>query len=222
MFIIIADITSVSCHSDDIQCATRVEAGPVLRLKKFGVNSAPAYNSPLSRRSADFSVTFSASCEFVTAEERRVLRFLFHLPPKVLVMDPRKVAELKGFVQLCKENPAVLHLPEMEFFRTWLHGLGANIPPLSKNTGCKGSCPCDAAPPPETAPPPQAEPAPPSESEESELEIDKDGVIEPDTDEAQEMGDYENLEVTEEMMDQANEKKMEAIDALGEGEERTH
>ncbi|XP_053087238.1 hsc70-interacting protein [Pangasianodon hypophthalmus] len=133
-------------------------------------------------------------------------------------MDPRKVAELKGFVQLCKENPAVLHLPEMEFFRTWLHGLGANIPPLSKNTGCKGSCPCDAAPPPETAPPPQAEPAPPSESEESELEIDKDGVIEPDTDEVQEMGDYENLEVTEDMMDQANEKKMEAIDALGEGE----
>lgn len=37
-------------------------------------------------------------------------------------MDPRKVAELKGFVQLCKENPDVLHLPEMEFFRTWLQG----------------------------------------------------------------------------------------------------
>ncbi|KAM9434993.1 hsc70-interacting protein [Clarias gariepinus] len=134
-------------------------------------------------------------------------------------MDPRKVAELKGFVQLCKENPGVLHLPEMEFFRTWLHGLGATIPPLSKNSGCKGSCPCDAAPPPQTAPPPsQAEPAPPSESDESELEMDKEGVIDPDTDQGQEMGDYENLEVTEEMMDQANEKKMEAIDALGEGE----
>ncbi|KAF5888879.1 hsc70-interacting protein [Clarias magur] len=104
-------------------------------------------------------------------------------------MDPRKVAELKGFVQLCKENPG-------------------------------GSCPCDAGPPPQTAPPPphQAEPAPPSESDESDLEMDKEGVIDPDMDEGQEMGDYENLEVTEEMMDQANEKKMEAIDALGEGE----
>ncbi|KAI5608678.1 hsc70-interacting protein, partial [Silurus asotus] len=132
-------------------------------------------------------------------------------------MDPRKVSELKGFVQLCKENPDVLHLPEMEFFRTWLHGLGATIPPLKKS-GCQGRCPCDATPPPNTAPPPKAEPTPPTESEESELEIDNEGVIEPDTDEVQEMGDYENLEVTEEMMDQANEKKVQAIDALGEGE----
>ncbi|KAF4080828.1 hypothetical protein AMELA_G00175820 [Ameiurus melas] len=52
----------------------------------------------------------------------------------------------------------------------------------------------------------------------SSTEIENDGVIDPDTDEVQDMGDYENLEVTEEMMDQANEKKMEAIDALGEGE----
>ncbi|MBN3323453.1 F10A1 protein, partial [Atractosteus spatula] len=32
------------------------------------------------------------------------------------------------------------------------------------------------------------------------------------------MGDFENLEVTEEMMEQANEKKMEAIGAMGEGD----
>uniref|UniRef100_A0AAY5EU22 STI1 domain-containing protein n=1 Tax=Electrophorus electricus TaxID=8005 RepID=A0AAY5EU22_ELEEL len=98
--------------------------------------------------------------------------------------------------------------------------LGATIPEAAKNdtSSCKGSCPCDAGPPPKTAPPPPAEPAQPSESEESELEIDKDGVIEPDTDEVQEMGDYENLEVTDEMIDQANEKKMAAIEALGEGE----
>ncbi|XP_053483631.1 MORC family CW-type zinc finger protein 3-like [Ictalurus furcatus] len=142
------------------------------------------------------------------------------LKEKVLAMDPRKDAELKCFVQKCKENPGVLHLPEMEFFRTWLHGLGATIPPLPKNSGFQGSYPCDAAPPPKTVPPPQAEPAPalPSESEESELEIENDGVNDPDTDEVQEMGNYENLEVTEEMMDQANEKKMEAIDALGVGE----
>ncbi|KAF4087299.1 hypothetical protein AMELA_G00094200 [Ameiurus melas] len=141
------------------------------------------------------------------------------LKEKVLAMDPRKDAELKCFVQMCKENPGVLHLPKMEFFRTWLHGLGATIPPLPKNSGCQGRCPCDTAPPPETALPPQGEPAPAptSESEESKLEIESDGVIDQDTDKVQEMGDYETLEVTEEMMDQANEKKMEAIDALGEG-----
>lgn len=86
-------------------------------------------------------------------------------------------------------------------------------------------------------------------------EIDNDGVIEADTDEPQEMGAFENIEVkwwasqicnhvhiqkvkddfttsdriclnisvdtfpqvTEEMMDQANEKKMDAINAQGEG-----
>lgn len=35
-------------------------------------------------------------------------------------MDPRKVAELKGFVQLCETNPEILHHPEMGFFRSWL------------------------------------------------------------------------------------------------------
>ncbi|KAL0992943.1 hypothetical protein UPYG_G00101310 [Umbra pygmaea] len=130
-------------------------------------------------------------------------------------MDPRKVHELKAFVQLCDSNPSILHLPELRFLRAWLEGMGATIPEAPpKDSSCKGGCPCAGAPPPASAP----EPHIPSESDESELEIDQDGVIEPDTDEPQEMGDFENLEVTEEMMDQANEKKMEAIDALGEGD----
>ncbi|KAH0513735.1 Hsc70-interacting protein [Microtus ochrogaster] len=54
-------------------------------------------------------------------------------------------------------------------------------------------------------------------SEESHLEIDNEGVIEPDTDAPQEMGD-KNAEITEEMMDQANEKKGAAIEALNDGE----
>lgn len=130
-------------------------------------------------------------------------------------MDPRKVAELKGFVQLCESNPGILHLPEMGFFRTWLLDMGATIPPPPKTgDSCQGGCPC--GPPPTAASPPEPEPAVPSESEESEIEIDKEGVIEPDADEPQEMGEVQ--EVTEEMMDQANEKKMEAINALGEGD----
>ncbi|XP_048847099.1 hsc70-interacting protein-like [Brienomyrus brachyistius] len=133
-------------------------------------------------------------------------------------MDPRKVSELKAFVQLCSQNPSVLHLPELDFLRTWLTGMGATIPPPSTKgapSSCpRTECPCSGASAPTSAP---EEPVFP-ESEESELEIDDEGVIEPDTDEPQEMGDFENLEVTDEMMDQANEKKMEAIAALGEGE----
>uniref|UniRef100_A0A8C7FKM5 ST13 Hsp70 interacting protein n=1 Tax=Oncorhynchus kisutch TaxID=8019 RepID=A0A8C7FKM5_ONCKI len=130
-------------------------------------------------------------------------------------MDPRKVHELKAFVKLCDENPSILHLPELGFLRAWLQGSVDNpsVYP-NKTNSFQGGCPCAGAPPPASAPEPHAS----SESEESELEIDQDGVIEPDTDEPQEMGDLENLEVTDEMMDQANEKKMGAIEALGEGD----
>ncbi|CAL8274947.1 unnamed protein product [Lota lota] len=112
-------------------------------------------------------------------------------------MDPKKLSDLKAFVQLCQSNSSVLHLPEMEFFRTWLKGLGG--------------CPCGPNPS-------AAHDAAGISEDESDIEIDNEGVIEPDTDEPQEMGDFENLEVTEEMMDQANDKKMEAINALGEGD----
>ena len=54
-------------------------------------------------------------------------------------------------------------------------------------------------------------------SEESDLEIDNEGVLEPGTDAPQEMGD-ENVEITEEMMDQANDKNVAATDALNVGE----
>uniref|UniRef100_A0A3Q0RW53 ST13 Hsp70 interacting protein n=1 Tax=Amphilophus citrinellus TaxID=61819 RepID=A0A3Q0RW53_AMPCI len=114
-------------------------------------------------------------------------------------MDPRKVAELKGFVQLCESNPGILHLPEMGFFRTWLLEMGATIPPPPK-TG--DSCQVR-----------------PKYDFTALFFIDKEGVIEPDADEPQEMGEENNIRQTsKEMMDQANEKKMEAINALGEGD----
>ena len=43
-------------------------------------------------------------------------------------------------------------------------------------------------------------------------------VIEPDADASREMGD-ENVEMTEEMMDQTNDKKVAAIDGLNDGGE---
>ncbi|XP_044037371.1 hsc70-interacting protein [Siniperca chuatsi] len=132
-------------------------------------------------------------------------------------MDPRKVTELKGFVQLCESRPEILHLPELSFLRTWLQNMGATIPsPPNTEDSCQGGCPC--GPPPTSASPPEPEPPVRSESEESEIEIDNEGVIEPDTDEPQDMGEVDTIEVSEQMMDQANEKKMEAINALGEGD----
>ncbi|KAH1176915.1 hypothetical protein KIL84_010617 [Mauremys mutica] len=56
-----------------------------------------------------------------------------------------------------------------------------------------------------------------AESEESDLEIEDDGVIEQDLDDPQEMGD-EYLEITNEMINQANEKREHALATLDEGE----
>ncbi|XP_054844488.1 hsc70-interacting protein [Eublepharis macularius] len=128
-------------------------------------------------------------------------------------MDLRKVNELRAFVKLCKQNPTVLHAEELSFFREWVESMGGTIPPVPCNTTSPEKP--DEAKAEEKEP--EEPPNPPEpESEESDLEIDKEGVIEPDKDEPQEMGD-ENVEVSDEMMDQANEKKMEAINALGEG-----
>uniref|UniRef100_A0A8C1T582 Hsp70-interacting protein N-terminal domain-containing protein n=1 Tax=Cyprinus carpio TaxID=7962 RepID=A0A8C1T582_CYPCA len=100
-------------------------------------------------------------------------------------MDQRKVSELKAFVQLCNDNPSVLHLPEMGFFKSWLQGsvllcvvygfafsMLTLISPLISFV-CSSYAIALAF----------------------SVEIDNEGVIEPDTDVPQEMGDYENLEV---------------------------
>lgn len=35
-------------------------------------------------------------------------------------IQPQKLSELREFVDLCKAQPSVLHLPELAFFREWL------------------------------------------------------------------------------------------------------
>lgn len=35
-------------------------------------------------------------------------------------MDARKLSELRAFVRLCKQNPGLLHTPELAFLREWV------------------------------------------------------------------------------------------------------
>ncbi|CAD7670316.1 unnamed protein product [Nyctereutes procyonoides] len=88
-----------------------------------------------------------------------------------------------------KQDPSVLHTEEMHFLREWVECLGEE---KTNSKEAKGNIKTE-------------EPS----GEESDLEIDNEGVIEPDTDTPQEMGD-ENVEVTNKMMDQANDKKVAA------------
>lgn len=74
-------------------------------------------------------------------------------------MDKQKIEELKFFVTACKSNPAVLHLPALQFFRDWLISLGATIPevPAPKKEETKPEKP-KPAPIPEPASTPAATP----------------------------------------------------------------
>ncbi|XP_059038129.1 hsc70-interacting protein-like [Mustela lutreola] len=129
-------------------------------------------------------------------------------------MDPHKVSELWAFMKICKQDPSVLHTEEMHFLREWVDSMGGKIPPATHKTksedGIKEEKP-DSKKAEENIKTDELS------SEESDLEIDHEGVIEPDTDAPQEMGD-ENAEITKEMTDQANDKKVAATDALNNGE----
>uniref|UniRef100_F7HVD7 Hsp70-interacting protein N-terminal domain-containing protein n=1 Tax=Callithrix jacchus TaxID=9483 RepID=F7HVD7_CALJA len=129
-------------------------------------------------------------------------------------MDPRKVNELRAFVKMCKQDPSVLHTEEMCFLREWVESIGGKIPPAPQKAKSEENTKEEKLDSKKVEEDLKAdEPS----SEESDLEIDNEGVIEPDTDTPQEMGD-ENAEITEEMMDQANDKKVAAIEALNDGQ----
>uniref|UniRef100_A0A8I3MAK4 Hsp70-interacting protein N-terminal domain-containing protein n=2 Tax=Canis lupus familiaris TaxID=9615 RepID=A0A8I3MAK4_CANLF len=122
-------------------------------------------------------------------------------------LDPCKVSELRAFVKMCKQDPSVLHTEEMCFLRERVESMvkyhGGKIPPATHKTKSEDNIKEE-----KTDSKKEEENIKTDEpsDDESDLEMDKEGVIEPDTDAPQEMGD-ENVEITEEMMDQANDKK---------------
>ena len=120
-------------------------------------------------------------------------------------MDPAKWGSSGAFVKMCKQDPRVLHTEEMCF--PWVSGA-----PATHKTKWE-----DHIEEENTVRRQRKTKTDEPSSEENDLEIDNGGVIEPDTDAPQEMGD-ENIEITEEMMDQANDRTVAAIDALNDGE----
>ena len=43
-------------------------------------------------------------------------------------MDKQKIAQLRGFIEMVQQDPSLLHIPELGFFRDYLESLGAKIP----------------------------------------------------------------------------------------------
>ncbi|KAJ8912917.1 hypothetical protein NQ315_017247 [Exocentrus adspersus] len=118
--------------------------------------------------------------------------------------------KLKQFIALCKSSPAILHLPDLRFFKDYIESLGGKLPKASTMSS-----------EPKVEPKEEVAPDTPEgivESDpESELEFDMSGCVEPDKlDGNQKMGDP-SKEVSEEDCDKADEKRMEAMSQLSEG-----
>lgn len=136
-------------------------------------------------------------------------------------MDKQEVQRLQEFVEICKSNPDVLHMPELGFYREWLLSMGAKLPEPAESS-CGHSCSepkCGKTEAPKQPTSPEPEPMEEPEAEESpesEVDIDQEGVIAADMDPAQQMGD-ESVEPTDEMLELASDKRDEAMAAVADG-----
>ncbi|GAB2219593.1 hypothetical protein Droror1_Dr00007230 [Drosera rotundifolia] len=110
-------------------------------------------------------------------------------------MEDSKIAELKQFIDRCKSHPSILHNPSLGFFKSYLHSLGAQIPPSSNS---------------------KLDDDYEDEIMESDVELDNADIVEPDDDPPQKMGDP-TVEVSEADQDAAQASKSEAMLALNEG-----
>eukprot|EP00252_Welwitschia_mirabilis_P020384 TRINITY_DN4998_c0_g1_i1.p1 TRINITY_DN4998_c0_g1~~TRINITY_DN4998_c0_g1_i1.p1 ORF type:complete len:384 (-),score=116.97 TRINITY_DN4998_c0_g1_i1:225-1376(-) len=148
-------------------------------------------------------------------------------------MEADKIKELKIFIKQCEENPSVLRDPSLRFFRDYLERLGAKLPSAaysktesSKATGAAPSSVDESDDdileheenkfPKTSAPEVQEDMSSEDDIVESDVELENEGIVEPDNDPPQQMGDP-TIEVTEEKRDEAQMAKGKAMEALAEG-----
>ncbi|KMQ94130.1 hsc70-interacting protein [Lasius niger] len=109
------------------------------------------------------------------------------------VLTEKVTEQLKTFTQQCINDSSLLHDPKLSFIKELIEHYGGKIPEVKANdsSDCgfeKCSCKSESAEP-------QSESE--SETEESDLKLDMTGVIEPDEDAPQKMGNL-SLQPTEE------------------------
>ncbi|KAH6809385.1 tetraticopeptide domain-containing thioredoxin [Perilla frutescens var. frutescens] len=127
-------------------------------------------------------------------------------------MDAKKIEELKGFVEHCKQNPSVLHTPPLAFFKNFLQSLGARIPAFGESSK-DGEEYEDKKPFESKKPNVPMDDSSNDDIVESDVELDNSDVVEPDNDPPQKMGDP-SAEVTEENQEAAQLSKAKAMEAI--------
>lgn len=121
-------------------------------------------------------------------------------------LDKDSLEKLKAFVAICKQQPEILHQPELEFFKKFIESLGGTIPETPTNRAST-----------QRTAEPAAEEGMANSEPESDLELDNEGCITPDeVDPNQKMGDA-TKELTDEDIEKADEKRVEAMSQFAEG-----
>ena len=100
--------------------------------------------------------------------------------PLKMALDDKEIKKLEDFVSLLKAFPAMLHQPNLAFFRDYLESLGATIPPPpamdTDDEPAPQQAKKEAEPEAKKVEPEPAEPEV-EEDPESDLELDMEGVI---------------------------------------------
>lgn len=127
-------------------------------------------------------------------------------------INMEEVNKLKMFVSFCSAQPSILNMPQLEFFKKFVEQLGGKVPEAEETPKPKEE---------ETKRTPfsQPKPTPMEEDEsdpESEVELDlPEEKVEPDNDDAQEMGETDKVP-SEEDMDEASDLRPKAATAYAE------
>lgn len=126
---------------------------------------------------------------------------------------PEHLAQLKLFIEWCMLNPTVLNRPELSCVKRIIEHFGGKVPKDESSEKSESeNVPKETPKEPEAKSEPEPKPEE-EESEESDLELDMTGVIEPDTDAPQKMGNL-TLQPTEEEVLESQAKRAEAVSAF--------
>ncbi|XP_011056547.1 PREDICTED: putative protein FAM10A4 isoform X2 [Acromyrmex echinatior] len=128
---------------------------------------------------------------------------------EVPVFSDKVTQQLKLFAQQCMSNASLLHDPKLSCIKDLIEHYGGKVPEAKANDSSDTKTEFENKPE-----QPQFESAPESEeSEESDLELDMTGVIEPDEDAPQKMGNL-TLQPNEEEIAESQAKRSEAVSAF--------
>ncbi|KRY23085.1 Hsc70-interacting protein [Trichinella patagoniensis] len=116
-----------------------------------------------------------------------------------MTITNEQVNLLRSFVEQCKKYPSLLHNSRISFYKEYLESLGATVPPPENNNAQE-----------------RAEQEEESSSE-SELDFHNANVMEPEEEIFLPFGD-ENVEITEEMIDNSDAKQQKAMEAAKNGD----